>query len=125
MRWINTSSLELHEFASPEVIIYAILSHTWDDGEASFEDMLIGNGEISHSIAVRTKEGFDKFLNAWRRAVEDGVHYIWIDTWYIDKSSSAELSEAVNSMIQWHHRSKPCYVYLADVAGSSGTDLDF
>lgn len=33
----------------------------------------------------------------------------------IDKSSSAELSEAINSMFAWYRDSAVCYVYLADV----------
>jgi hypothetical protein len=33
----------------------------------------------------------------------------------IDKSSSAELSEAINSMFAWYRNAKVCYVYLEDV----------
>ena len=66
----------------------------------SLSDMPITNAETSHDIAVRSKTGFDEILGACKRAVEDGVHYIWIDTCKIDKSSSAELSEAIESMFQ-------------------------
>ncbi len=45
----------------------------------------------------------------------DGVRYIWIDTCCIDKSSSAELSEAINSMYRWYEESVVCYAYLEDV----------
>src|ERR1700730_14524253 len=38
------------------------------------------------------------------------------DTCCIDKSSSAELSEAINSMYQWYKRASVCYAYLSDVA---------
>jgi hypothetical protein len=38
-----------------------------------------------------------------------------VDTCCIDKSSSAELSEAINSMYYWYHESTKCYVYLPDV----------
>ncbi|KAF2185934.1 HET-domain-containing protein, partial [Zopfia rhizophila CBS 207.26] len=43
----------------------------------------------------------------------------------IDKSSSAELSEAINSMFRWYHDAAKCYVYLSDVSigGSVGNDL--
>jgi hypothetical protein len=34
----------------------------------------------------------------------------------IDKSSSAELSEAINSMFRWYQKATVCYVYLADVS---------
>jgi hypothetical protein len=33
----------------------------------------------------------------------------------MDKSSSAELSEAINSMFNWHQEAQVCYAYLADV----------
>jgi hypothetical protein len=37
------------------------------------------------------------------------------NTCYIDKTSSAELSEAINSMYHWYQESGVCYTYLADV----------
>ncbi|EJF57896.1 HET-domain-containing protein, partial [Dichomitus squalens LYAD-421 SS1] len=41
--------------------------------------------------------------------------YIWIDSCCIDKASSSELSEAINSMYMWYGDSAICYAYLADV----------
>lgn len=41
--------------------------------------------------------------------------YIWIDTCCIDKTSSAELSEAINSMYAWYENAVVCYAYLEDV----------
>jgi hypothetical protein len=38
-----------------------------------------------------------------------------MDTCCIDKSSSAELSEAINSMFAWYRHSRICYAYLSDV----------
>lgn len=43
----------------------------------------------------------------------------WIDSCCIDKTSSAELSEAINSMFEWYRRAEVCYAYLSDVSGSS------
>ena len=43
------------------------------------------------------------------------MHDKKIDTCCIDKKSSAELSEAINSMFQWYKNSKKCYVFLPDV----------
>lgn len=40
---------------------------------------------------------------------------MWIDTCCIDKTSSTELSEAVNSMYRWYQGVESCYVYLHDV----------
>jgi hypothetical protein len=47
--------------------------------------------------------------------MEDHMLYLWIDTCCIDKSSSAELSEAINSMYRWYEESNVCYAYLEDV----------
>jgi hypothetical protein len=47
--------------------------------------------------------------------LEHGFNYVWIDTCCIDKSSSAELQEAVNSMFKWYLHSSICLVYLEDV----------
>jgi hypothetical protein len=38
----------------------------------------------------------------------------WIDTCCINKTSSAELSEAINSMFGWYERAEVCYAYLSD-----------
>ena|SRR5579871_2033764 len=41
------------------------------------------------------KQGrYAKIMRCCKQAAEDGLKYIWIDTCYIDKTSSAELSEA-------------------------------
>ncbi|KAI1792775.1 hypothetical protein LXA43DRAFT_315572 [Ganoderma leucocontextum] len=40
---------------------------------------------------------------------------LWIDSCCIDKTSSSELSEAINSMYLWYRHASVCYAYLADV----------
>jgi hypothetical protein len=37
-----------------------------------------------------------------------------VDRFCIDKSSSAELSETINSMYSWYQKARICYVYIAD-----------
>src|ERR1700740_1768600 len=71
---------------------YAILSHTWGTHteEVSFKDMMDGTG--------KTKPGYDKICFCGEQARRDGLQYFWIDTCCIDKSSSTELQEAINSM---------------------------
>lgn len=56
-----------------------------------------------------------KVLAACRHARRAGYWLLWIDACCIDKSSSAELSEAINSMYDWYRLADVCYVYLADV----------
>ena len=40
----------------------------------------------------------------------------------IDKRSSAELSEAINSMYTWYANAEVCYAYLSDVSESAAID---
>ncbi|KAF5970682.1 hypothetical protein FBULB1_9598 [Fusarium bulbicola] len=108
MRLINTTTLEVEEFFDVSIPEYAILSHTWADGEVSLQDWADRKNR-------RFKPGFQKIMWACAQAAEDKLGHIWVDTNCIDKSSSAELSEAINSMFRWYRRSAVCYVYLVDV----------
>ncbi|PKS07150.1 hypothetical protein jhhlp_005750 [Lomentospora prolificans] len=108
MRLIDTSTLKLQFFAS-DVPPYAILSHTWGDGEVAFQDMQRGRAFASRL------QGFAKIEDCCRQAKRDGYAWAWVDTCCIDKQSSAELSEAINSMYRWYQHSAVCYVYMPDV----------
>ena len=63
---------------------------------------------------------YGKIIGTCRQALEDGLEYAWIDTCCIQKSSSSELSEAINSMFRWYRNSTVCYVYMADMPANSG-----
>lgn len=115
MRLINTKTLELQEFYLERVPRYGILSHTWADEEVSFQDM---------STAARTqKKGFSKIIQTCILALADGLEYAWVDTCCIDKSSSAELTESINSMFQWYANATKCYVFLDDLQQYAMDDL--
>jgi hypothetical protein len=107
MRLLNTSTITLEEFSSDSVPKYAILSHVWGPGEVSFQDMKNG--------MARNLAGYLKIQGCCWQAFRDGWQYAWIDTCCIDKSSSAELSEAINSMFRWYENATVCYAYLPDV----------
>lgn len=107
MRLIHTTTLQLHDFFGSTIPPYVILSHTWEEGEVSFLDM--------QTEATRNKPGFAKIEGCCTKAREDGFDYAWVDTCCIDKTSSAELSEAINSMFRWYRNSEVCYVYLSDL----------
>ena len=113
MRLLHTKTLELHEFFGDEIPPYAILSHTWGEDEVSFQELRSSSGN--------NKAGYDKIRGCCEMAVSDGFQYAWVDTCCIDKTSSAELSEAINSMYNWYRHSDVCYVYLPDVAANLGT----
>ena len=89
---------------------YAILSHTWGDDEVTFKDTV-------NLEKAKQKAGFKKIRFLCEQACEDGLQYAWIDTCCIDKNSSHELSEAINSMYRWYMNATTCYVYLSDVPG--------
>jgi hypothetical protein len=109
---VNTTSLELEEFFGSDVPPYAILSHTWGIDEISFQDM---HGNKSIRAAVSRKQGLTKVMKSAAQAAADGHDYIWIDTCCIDKKSSAELSESINTMFRWYRQAVICYAFLADV----------
>jgi hypothetical protein len=108
MRLLDSKTLELKEFSENQLPKYAILSHTWWDQEISFQDMQDGSAD--------TKIGYTKIVFSRAQAIADGLDYFWVDTCCIDKSSSAELSEAINSMYRWYRNAQICYAYLADVS---------
>jgi hypothetical protein len=110
MRLLNTASLQLKDFIGSNIPPYAILSHTWGDEEVLFDDIQKGT--------ATSKRGYAKVKGCCQKAAEDDFGWAWIDTCCIDKSSSAELSEAINSMYEWYKSSTICYVYLQDVTTS-------
>jgi ankyrin repeat protein len=89
---------------------YAILSHTWGppSEEITYQDML--------NNTAKAKAAYPKIQFCVQQAIKDNLKYFWIDTCCIDKSSSAELSEAITSMFRWYQSSAQCYVYLSDVS---------
>jgi hypothetical protein len=106
---LHTKSLELEEFFDLNTPSYAILSHTWGNEEISFVEMQSGDE------ATRRKAGFKKIENFCTLADEHGFTYGWADSCCIDKRSSAELSEAINSMYRYYYNAAECLVYLEDV----------
>ncbi|KAK1981317.1 heterokaryon incompatibility protein-domain-containing protein [Colletotrichum cereale] len=106
---INTRTLALEEIHDPSAVKYAILSHTWEGEEVTFQDM-------AYLPRAKGKAGFAKIANACEMALEtEGFGYAWVDTCCIDKTSSAELSEAINSMFQWYRQADVCFVLLSDL----------
>ncbi|KAI0376716.1 HET-domain-containing protein [Hypomontagnella monticulosa] len=118
MHLIDINTLKLEEFIGSEIPRYAILSHRWKDGtEVSFQEWQCADTDDN----IRQKEGYAKIMGACRLARADGLQYLWCDTVCIDKTSSAELSEAINSMFAWYRDSEVCYAYLNDVLAGTNT----
>ncbi|KAI5992017.1 heterokaryon incompatibility protein-domain-containing protein [Pisolithus orientalis] len=71
----------------------------------------MGEGERNE---VRERCGYRKIIKSCEQA-KDGYEWLWVDTCCIDKQSSTELSEAINSMYRWYRNAQVCYAYLNDV----------
>ncbi|KAK3695839.1 heterokaryon incompatibility protein-domain-containing protein [Podospora appendiculata] len=105
---IETSTLSLKFVQAASDVRYAILSHTWGVEEITFQDM----ADQAHASR---KKGWGKVQKTCAVALAShGLKYAWIDTCCIDKTSSSELSEAINSMFAWYRSATVCMVYLPD-----------
>jgi hypothetical protein len=104
----SPGEFSLIQVATHNTLPYAILSHTWTDQEVTYQDLISGAG--------KAKSGYEKIKFCGEQATRDGLQYFWVDTCCIDKSNSAELSTAINSMFRWYRNAKNCYVYLTDVS---------
>ncbi|KAM7185360.1 Heterokaryon incompatibility protein (HET) domain containing protein [Naviculisporaceae sp. PSN 640] len=114
MRLINTATLTLEEFNDvSQIPPYAILSHTWGTEEIAYETMI---AKEDARAAIINKQGYQKIANFCKLARFRNLQYGWVDTCCIDKRSSAELSEAINSMYRYYSDAFTCIIYLADVA---------
>ncbi|OTA70565.1 HET-domain-containing protein [Hypoxylon sp. EC38] len=111
MHLLSSDCKQIEDFISyTEIPPYAILSHTWHEEEVTYEDW-----NKLPRWKVRRKKGFKKIKYCCKQAAKDGLKWVWIDTCCIDKKSSAELTESINSMFRWYQNAAVCYAYLADV----------
>jgi hypothetical protein len=118
MRLINNATLAL-EFFMGTPPAYAILSHTWEDEEVTFEDFT----DVDPQKRTRMK-GFGKIAMTCELARRVGLTHSWVDTCCIDKRSSAELTEAINSMFQWYTDAAICFAWLADLAPVAEAEVE-
>ncbi|KAF2276576.1 HET-domain-containing protein [Westerdykella ornata] len=110
LRLEEDGNFSLVEYVEKDIPQYAILSHTWgaDHEEPTYKDLLKGTG--------RNKAGYRKLTLCGAQAAKDDLGFFWVDTCCINKSSSRELDEAINSMFRWYQKAARCYAYLADVS---------
>ena len=127
MRLLETSPSsipKLREFIGSHISPYAILSHTWEDDEVTLQQ-LTAAGTIDPS-PLQSKAGFHKIQQTCALAHAQGkLEYAWVDTCCIDKTSSAELTEAINSMFAWYRDAEVCYVFLSDLQPGAAGDLQY
>ena len=122
---IDTSTLKLKRFVEDagrpveidnpkkQPVRYVILSHWWEDRweetEMSFQDVQSGNWTEKSTL------GREKIEQTCRRARDNAYPFAWIDTCCIDKTSTADLTEAINSMYRYYENAEECYAHLNDV----------
>jgi len=119
---VNRQAGKILHWRNSENTDYAILSHRWiaqesgENAEVNYEEMVeLANMDTKRQDEIRNRDGYQKILRSCKQAEKDGFKWLWVDTCCIDKRSSAELSEAINSMYRWYEKSARCYVYLHDV----------
>src|SRR6201996_7030666 len=111
LKFGHDGALSMTEFTGNNIPDYAILSHTWEtpsSQEITFEELRNG--------VDTNKPGYKKIEFCGHQAKKDDLEYFWIDSCCIDKSSSSELTESLNSMFRWYQNAVKCYVYLSDVS---------
>ena len=121
MRLLSTDRAELQSFLSPETVPggYAILSHVWDEWEETVHTIEALRYRCSREGTNPRDFASEKIRQSCLIAESHGYSWIWIDTCCIDKTSSSELSEALNSMFHYYSSAAVCYAYLRDVPTSS------
>ena len=111
MRLLHTRKWKIEEFHTEDDLPrYAILSHRWDEVEISFQQF-----RAIHRSPDPARPGMSKIRRCCEYAQHRGFSWVWIDSCCIDKSNSAELSEAINSMWRYYQHATECLVYLSDV----------
>ncbi|KAI0330898.1 hypothetical protein GY45DRAFT_680430 [Cubamyces sp. BRFM 1775] len=130
MRLLDTRTGRFVEDVDPNRACYAILSHVWDaKGEQSYQHVLAiwqsagrlqfsspSRGALGDEISILDSPDLSPKIKGFCAiAREHGYTLGWIDSCCIDKTSSAELTEAINSMYLWYRKADICYAYLTDV----------
>ncbi|KAH7915572.1 heterokaryon incompatibility protein-domain-containing protein [Hygrophoropsis aurantiaca] len=96
---------------------FAMLSHRWGDGEPLFRhvDREIRDERCGSIYMMKAPAGVQKLQHYCCTAAKCGYRWAWSDTCCIDKSSSSETQESINSMFSWYRNSALTIVHLSDM----------
>ncbi|KAF8166978.1 hypothetical protein BJ912DRAFT_232251 [Pholiota molesta] len=109
----------IYQFLFGKFARFAILSHTWQSKEIVYGDTLPG------AQPYQKRPEYQKVENFCRVAYEDHrVSFAWIDTLCINKDSSSELDESIQSMYKWYRNSYVCITHLRDTTSFENMHLD-
>lgn len=123
-KYINTGIWELKGFPEDEFPEYCILSHRWGPGDSEVTYQELIDSDIFWKRQTQQKTGYRKIQYACSTTRDYQKDWLWCDTCCIDKTSSAELSEAINSMYQWYQNSSLCIAYLSDYPSEKVPNFD-
>ena len=112
MRLVNKKTRELGWFTDDKTPPYIILSHRWIGAETSLQEFLLQRDLTDEHWS----QGTAKVMRLCQEALSYPEDYVWIDSCCIDKASSTELQEAINSMYKWYENAATCIAYLEDVS---------
>ncbi|RPD54431.1 hypothetical protein L227DRAFT_350059 [Lentinus tigrinus ALCF2SS1-6] len=122
MRLLDTTTGEFRWVQDPRRVRYAILSHVWAKKggvnyvpEQTYQDVCAIQESVPRE-ELALPHLSRKIRHFCEVARNDGFNLGWADSACIDKTSSSELSEAINSMYNWYRYVGACYAILHDVS---------
>lgn len=119
MRLLHTTKLRFEEFFDAATPKYAILSHRWHKNEISHQEFKAAMMSQLPTDVISKIDVYPascaKIMQCRAIAAQQKISWVWIDTCCIDRESSSELSETINSMYRWYENADVCYAYLSDV----------
>lgn len=125
MRLLHTATIKVVDFVG-EPPPYTILSHMWEEEEVTLQELQKlqePQGLQRYDNGTKQKKGYVKLQKACELTAQEGFNYVWVDTCCIDKTSSVELSEAINSMYRWYQESGICFAFLSDETGNDQSGI--
>ncbi|RDX52498.1 HET-domain-containing protein [Lentinus brumalis] len=112
---IPGASPESDAVSSPELFAPTTPVHDHEYGSPSHVIEGRRADALRHVPILTDPRVSEKIRMACCLAAEIGMELVWMDSCCIDQDSSAELSEAINSMYEWYECSTICLVFLSDV----------
>ncbi|KAH9238561.1 hypothetical protein K456DRAFT_48777 [Colletotrichum gloeosporioides 23] len=109
---LNAKNRRLQQCLFPPSSPYAILAHNLSS--PGHNEWLAYDTDMRHTIID----------NSCRLALENGLEFVWIDAVCIDKTSTASVSEAVNSVWKYLKLATLCFAYLVDLDCKTSDDCE-
>ena len=122
MRLLHAKTLTFEDFLGSNIPVYAIVSHRWGETELSYQSFL--RDKEQYVRGHLESYGWAKIVKAAELALQWGLQWVWLDMICINKESSAELTEAINSMYDWYRYASTCFVFLPDVEYDEAWDRE-